>query len=35
MNLDADDFRKRYAELSDEGLLSINREELVEVARQW
>ena len=34
MNLDADDFRKRYSELSDEGLLSINREELVEVARQ-
>lgn len=29
-----DDFRQRYAELSDEGLFSINREELVELARQ-
>jgi hypothetical protein len=34
MNTDADDFRWRYAELSDEGLLLINREDLVEVARQ-
>jgi hypothetical protein len=34
MNLDADDFRRRYAELSDEGLLLINRGDLVEVARQ-
>jgi hypothetical protein len=33
MNVDADDFRKRYGELSDEGLLSINRGELVELAR--
>ncbi len=35
MNVDADDFRKRYGELSDEGLLSINRGELVEVAGQF
>jgi len=28
MNVDEDDFRKRYAELSDEGLLSIDREEI-------
>jgi hypothetical protein len=34
MNVDEDDFRKRYAELSDEGLLSIDREELVDAARR-
>jgi hypothetical protein len=34
MKVDEDDFRLRYAELSDEGLLSINREELVDLARQ-
>jgi hypothetical protein len=34
MNVDEDDFRRRYAELSDEGLLSIEREELVDLARQ-
>jgi hypothetical protein len=34
MDVDPDDFRRRYAELSDEGLLLINREDLVEVARQ-
>jgi len=33
MKVDEDDFRRRYAELSDAGLLSINRAELVEVAR--
>jgi hypothetical protein len=34
MNVDEDDFRKRYAELSDDGLLSIDREELVDAARR-
>jgi hypothetical protein len=34
MNVDEGDFRRGYAELSDEGLLSINREELVDVARR-
>jgi hypothetical protein len=34
MTFDENDFRRRYAELSDEGLLSINREELVNLARQ-
>ncbi len=34
MKVDKSDFRRRYAELSDEGLLSINREELVDAARQ-
>lgn len=34
MKVDESDFRRRYAELSDEGLLSIHREELVDAARQ-
>jgi hypothetical protein len=34
MKVDEDDFRRRCAELSDEGLLSLNREEFVEVARR-
>jgi hypothetical protein len=34
MNVDEEDFRKRYAELSDDGLLSIDREELVDAARR-
>jgi hypothetical protein len=34
MNVDEGNFRRRYAELSDEGLLSIDREELVDVARR-
>jgi len=33
MKAEEDDFRRRYAELSDEGLLSTNRDELVELAR--
>ena len=35
MEIDPDEFRRRYAELSDEGLLSIDREELTELARQY
>jgi hypothetical protein len=34
MNIDENDFRRRYAELSDEALLSIPRGELVELARE-
>ena len=34
MNVDVSDFRQRYAHLSDEGLLSINREDLIDTARQ-
>ena len=34
MPLTADDFRRRYAELSDEGLRSINPDELTPLARQ-
>lgn len=33
MNVDENDFRRRYADLSDEGLLSINRDELIDIAR--
>ncbi len=32
MNVDASDFKRRYAELSDEGLLSIVREDLIGIA---
>ena len=34
MKVDEDDIRRRYAELSDEGLLSINREDLVDLAQR-
>lgn len=34
MNVDESDFGRRYAGLSDEGLLSINREDLIDTARQ-
>ena len=34
MKVDENDFKRRYAELSDEGLLSIKREELVDKAQQ-
>ncbi len=34
MNVDESDFERRYADLSDEGLLSINREDLIDRARQ-
>lgn len=34
MNVGEGDFRQRYASLSDEALSSINRDELVELARQ-
>lgn len=34
MNVGEGDFRRRYAELSDDALLSIDREELIEVASQ-
>jgi hypothetical protein len=33
MAISADDFKRRYAELSDEGLLAINRDELTPLAR--
>ena len=32
MQIDPEEFRRRYAELSDEGLLSVDRDELVDVA---
>jgi hypothetical protein len=35
VKVDHNDFRQRFAELSDAGLLSMNRDELVDVARQW
>jgi len=34
VKVDENEFRRRYAELSDEGLLSINPEELVDAARR-
>ncbi len=34
MNVNADDFRRSYAELSDAALLSVKRDELTDVARQ-
>lgn len=34
MNVDESDFGRRYVQLSDEGLLSINREDLIDTARQ-
>ena len=34
MNVTIDDFRRHFDSLSDEGLLAVNREELVELARQ-
>src|SRR6185503_16625448 len=34
MKTSADDFKRAYAELSDEGLLSIDRGDLVEIAQQ-
>lgn len=34
MKVTADDFRKRYAALSDEGLLEVDRRDLVDVARE-
>ena len=34
MQIDPEEFRRRCAELSDEGLLSIDRDELVDVAQQ-
>ena len=33
MQVDLDDFRRHYAELSDEALLELERDELVELAR--
>ena len=33
MQVDLDDFRRRYAELSDEALLELDRDELVDLAR--
>ena len=35
MDIDPQEFKHRYAELSDEGLLSIDRMDLIEVARQY
>ncbi|MBZ5619606.1 MAG: DUF2007 domain-containing protein [Acidobacteriia bacterium] len=34
MDVTTDDFRRHYAELSDAGLLSVNREQLSDTARQ-
>jgi hypothetical protein len=34
MDATIDDFRRHYQSLSDEGLLAVNQEDLVEVARQ-
>jgi hypothetical protein len=34
MDVDENDFRRQYADLSDEGLKSISREDLVEIARE-
>ena len=33
MQVDLDDFRRRYAELADEALLELDRDELVDLAR--
>jgi hypothetical protein len=33
LQVDLDDFRRRYAELSDEALLELDRDELVDLAR--
>jgi len=33
LQVDLDDFRRRYAELSDEALLDLNRDDLVDLAR--
>ena len=33
MQVDLDDFRRRYADLSDEALLELDRDELVDLAR--
>jgi hypothetical protein len=35
LEIDPQEFKDRYAELSDEGLLSIDRMDLIEVARQY
>jgi hypothetical protein len=34
LQVDLDDFRRRYAELSDEALLELDRDELVDLARE-
>jgi Putative prokaryotic signal transducing protein len=35
LQIEPEEFRRQYAELSDEGLLSINRSDLTELARQY
>jgi Putative prokaryotic signal transducing protein len=35
LKVEPEEFRNRYAELSDEGLLSINRNDLTELAQQY
>jgi hypothetical protein len=35
LEIEPEEVRRRYAELSDEGLLSINREDLTELAQQY
>lgn len=35
MEIDPEELRRHYAELSDEGLLSINRNDLTELAQQY
>jgi hypothetical protein len=35
LEIETEEFRRRYAELSDEGLLSIDRDDLTEIAQQY
>jgi len=35
LQIDPEEIRQRFEQLSDEGLLSINRDELIELARQY
>lgn len=35
MEIDPEEFKRHYAELSDEGLLSIDRADLIELARTY
>jgi Putative prokaryotic signal transducing protein len=35
LQIDPEEFRRRYAELSDDGLLAIDRQDLTEVAQQY
>jgi len=35
LEIDPEEFKRRYADLSDEGLLSIDRADLIELARTY